>query len=106
MCAAEGLGSPGQEPPYGSRPTEGSSSFCCSFHTDFRRLELTLSTVEAAVAAKELRRWVAWLGGALVGSCVFTALALAGLGAWLIAPAIVIGRVSVGSRSSGSRPHD
>ena len=52
---------------------------------------MTLSTVEAAVAAKELRRWVAWLGGALVGSCIFTALALAGLGAWLIAPAIVIG---------------
>jgi hypothetical protein len=52
---------------------------------------LTVSTVEPAVAAKELRRWVAWLGGALVGSCMFTGAALAGLGAWLIAPAIVIG---------------
>jgi hypothetical protein len=52
---------------------------------------LTVSTVEAAVAAKELRRWLAWLGGSLLGACVFTAAALAGLGAWLIAPAIIIG---------------
>jgi hypothetical protein len=52
---------------------------------------LTVSTVEAAIAAKELRRWVAWLGGSMLGACVFTAAALAGLGAWLLAPAIVIG---------------
>src|SRR5205823_3392206 len=52
---------------------------------------LTVSTVEAAHAAKELRRWVTWLGGSMLGACVFTALALAGLGAWLIAPAIIIG---------------
>jgi threonine/homoserine/homoserine lactone efflux protein len=52
---------------------------------------LTISTVEAAVAAKELRRWLAWLGGSMLGAAVFTAAALAGLGAWLIAPAIMIG---------------
>jgi threonine/homoserine/homoserine lactone efflux protein len=52
---------------------------------------LTVSTLEAAAAAKEFRRWLLWLGGALLGACVFTALALAGLGAWLLAPAIVIG---------------
>jgi threonine/homoserine/homoserine lactone efflux protein len=52
---------------------------------------LTVSTVDAAAAAKEMRRWVAWLGGAMLGACFFTALALAGLGAWLLAPAIVIG---------------
>jgi threonine/homoserine/homoserine lactone efflux protein len=52
---------------------------------------LTVSTVEAAAAAKELRRWVAWLGGSMLGACVFTAAALSGLGAWLIAPAIIIG---------------
>jgi hypothetical protein len=52
---------------------------------------LTVSTVEAAVAAKELRRWVAWLGGSMLGACVFTGAALGVLGAWLIAPAIVIG---------------
>jgi hypothetical protein len=52
---------------------------------------VTVSTVEAAIAAKEMRRWVTWLGGSMIGACVFTALALAGLGAWLLAPAIVIG---------------
>jgi len=52
---------------------------------------LTVSTVEAALAAKELRRWVSWLGGSMLGACIFTAAALAGLGAWLLAPAIVIG---------------
>jgi hypothetical protein len=52
---------------------------------------LTVSTVEAAVAAKEMRRWVAWLGGSMLGACVFTAAALAGLGAWLLGPAIVVG---------------
>lgn len=52
---------------------------------------MTVSTVEAAVAAKEVRRWVAWLGGSMLGACAFTAAALAGLGAWLIAPAIIVG---------------
>src|SRR4029077_10189762 len=35
------------------------------FWVDLDQLEglLTVSTVEAAVAAKELRRWMAWLGG-------------------------------------------
>ncbi|MFL5938037.1 MAG: hypothetical protein ACJ744_02965 [Gaiellaceae bacterium] len=52
---------------------------------------MTVSTVEAAVAAKELRRWIAWLGGSLVAASFFTALALAGLGPWLILPAILVG---------------
>jgi hypothetical protein len=52
---------------------------------------LTVSTVEAAVAAKELRRWVAWLGGSLIGASVFTALALAGVSEWMILPAILVG---------------
>ena len=52
---------------------------------------LTVSTVEAAVAAKELRRWIAWLGGSLVAASFFTALALAGVGPWLILPAILVG---------------
>ena len=56
-----------------------------------RRLDLTVSTVEAAVAAKEARRWLICLTAVLVGSAVFTALALSGLGAWLLLPAIVIG---------------
>ena len=52
---------------------------------------MTVSTVEAAHAAKEMRRWVAWLGGSMICACIFTAAALAGLGAWLIAPAIIVG---------------
>jgi hypothetical protein len=52
---------------------------------------LTVSTVEAAVAAKELRRWIGWLGGSLVAASFFTALALVGLGPWLILPAILVG---------------
>jgi hypothetical protein len=52
---------------------------------------LTVSTVDAALAAKELRRWIIWLGGSLAGACIFTAAALAGLGAWLLAPAIIVG---------------
>ena len=52
---------------------------------------MTVSTVEAAIATKELQRWLYWLGGSLLGACVFIALALAGFGAWLIAPAIIIG---------------
>jgi len=64
-------------------------------HIDFWRLELTVTTVDAAVAAKELRRWLAWLDGSMLAACGFTAAALAGLGAWLIAPAIMSGRASV-----------
>jgi hypothetical protein len=60
-------------------------------HLDHWRILLTVSTVEAAVAAKELRRWIAWLGGSLVAASLFTALALAGLGPWLILPAILVG---------------
>jgi len=47
--------------------------------------------VQAAVAAKELRRWILWLGGSLIGASIFTALALAGVSDWFILPAIVIG---------------
>ena len=60
-------------------------------HLDHWRIFLTVSTVEAAVAAKEMRRWIAWLGGSLVAASIFPALALAGLGPWLILPAILVG---------------
>lgn len=52
---------------------------------------MTVSTVEAAAAAKELRRWIAWLGGSLVAASFFTALALAGVSPWMILPAILVG---------------
>ena len=52
---------------------------------------MNISTVEAAVHTKEMRRWIAWLGGAMIGSAIFTAAALAGGGAWLILPAILVG---------------
>jgi hypothetical protein len=52
---------------------------------------LTVSTVEAAAAAKELRRWIAWLGGSLIAASFFTALALAGVSPWMILPAILVG---------------
>ena len=52
---------------------------------------MTVSTVEAAAAAKELRRWLAWLGGSLVAASFFTALALAGVSPWMILPAILVG---------------
>jgi hypothetical protein len=52
---------------------------------------LQKTTLDAHVAAKELRRWIGWLGGSLIGACVFTAAALAGLSAWFILPAIVVG---------------
>ena len=52
---------------------------------------MTVSTIEAAVAAKEARRWLVSLTAVLIGSAVFTAAAIAGLGAWLLLPAIVIG---------------
>jgi hypothetical protein len=44
-----------------------------------------------AAAQQELRRWMAWLGLPALTACVFLAASLAGLGAWLLAPAIVIG---------------
>jgi hypothetical protein len=53
--------------------------------------ELTVSTVEASIETKELQRWLYWLGGSLLGACLFLGLALAGYGAWLMAPAIIIG---------------
>jgi hypothetical protein len=52
---------------------------------------LTVSTVEASIETKELQRWLYWLGGSLLGACVFLGLALAGYGAWLMAPAIIVG---------------
>ena len=52
---------------------------------------MTVSTVEAAVAAKEMRRWIAWLGGSLIAASFFTALALAGVSEWMILPAILVG---------------
>src|SRR5215218_4819614 len=47
--------------------------------------------LDASVAAKELRRWFAWLGGSLIGAAIFTAAALAGAGPWMILPAIIVG---------------
>jgi hypothetical protein len=44
-----------------------------------------------AEAAKEIRRWMAWLGLPTLAACVFLAASLAGLGAWLLFPAIVAG---------------
>src|SRR5262249_1079758 len=76
------------------RTTERVSVRLCPYSLDFtfsRRLDLTVSTVEAAVAAKEARRSLLSLTAVLVGSAVFTAAALGGLGAWLLLPAIVIG---------------
>jgi hypothetical protein len=52
---------------------------------------VTGTTVPADVAAKEARRWVAVLGGLMMVAAAFTAASLAGLGAWLLLPAIVIG---------------
>lgn len=49
------------------------------------------TTLDASVAAKELRRWFAWLGGSLLGASVFTAAALAGVSPWMILPAIIVG---------------
>ena len=52
---------------------------------------MTGTTVHADAAAKEGRRWVAVLGLLMIVAAGFTAAALAGLGAWLLAPAIVVG---------------
>ena len=48
------------------------------------------TTLDAHVSAKELRRWITWLGSSMIGACIFTAAALAA-SAWFILPAIVIG---------------
>jgi hypothetical protein len=52
---------------------------------------VTGTTLHADVEAKEMRRWVTVLGILMLAACAFTAAALAGLGAWLLAPAIVVG---------------
>ena len=49
------------------------------------------TTLHADVAAKELQRWLLALGIPMIAACAFTAAALGGLGAWLLAPAIVVG---------------
>jgi hypothetical protein len=56
-----------------------------------RRVSLTVTTVEAAAEAKELRRWMTWLVGSLVAASVFTGMALAGLGSWFLFGAIIAG---------------
>jgi hypothetical protein len=52
---------------------------------------VTGTTLHADIEAKEMRRWVTVLGTLMIVACAFTAAALAGLGAWLLAPAIVVG---------------
>jgi hypothetical protein len=52
---------------------------------------VTGTTLQADIEAKEMRRWVTVLGSLTILACVFTAASLAGLGAWLLAPAIVVG---------------
>ena len=52
---------------------------------------MTGTTLQADVEAKEARRWVSVLGGLMLVAAAFTAASLAGLGAWLLLPAIVIG---------------
>jgi len=47
--------------------------------------------LDASVAAKELRRWFAWLGGSMIGAAIFTGAALAGVSPWMILPAIIVG---------------
>jgi hypothetical protein len=49
------------------------------------------TTLHNDVAAKESRRWIAALGIPMITACAFTAASLAGLGAWLLAPAIIVG---------------
>ena len=43
------------------------------------------------MAAKELRRWIAWLGIPALVACACTAAALAGAGVWMLGLAIVAG---------------
>jgi hypothetical protein len=58
--------------------------------THSRRLEVK-TTFDTHAAAKELRRWMVCLGIPTLGAAAFLAAALAGAGAWLMAPAIVVG---------------
>jgi hypothetical protein len=52
---------------------------------------VTKTSFDHHVAAAEARRWITALGIPMIVAAAFTAAALAGLGAWLIAPAIVVG---------------
>jgi hypothetical protein len=52
---------------------------------------VTGTTSHADIEAKEMRRWVSVLGGLMIVACAFTAASLAGLGAWLLLPAIIVG---------------
>jgi hypothetical protein len=49
------------------------------------------NTTHAVHAAKETQRWILWLGLTMVAACAFFAAALAGVSAWLVLPAIVVG---------------
>lgn len=44
-----------------------------------------------SIESKETQRWIAVLGTLMMVSLAFTAAALGGYGAWLLAPAIVVG---------------
>jgi hypothetical protein len=44
-----------------------------------------------AVAAKEVQRWIAWLGIPMLVACICFGAALAGLSAWFVLAAIVVG---------------
>jgi hypothetical protein len=52
---------------------------------------VTGTTLHADVESAEMRRWITVLGTLTLVACAFTAASLAGLGAWLLAPAIVVG---------------
>ena len=52
---------------------------------------MTGTTLHLDAEAKEMRRWVTVLGTLTIVACAFTAAALGGFGAWLLAPAIVVG---------------
>jgi hypothetical protein len=49
------------------------------------------NTTHAAHAAKEVQRWIAWLGIPMIVACACFAAALAGLSAWFVLAAIVVG---------------
>jgi uncharacterized membrane protein len=52
---------------------------------------VTKTSLDAHVADQELKRWITWLGASLLLASLFTAIALAGGGAWFILPAIIVG---------------
>lgn len=52
---------------------------------------MTRTTLHADIEAKETQRWIAVLGTLTMVALAFTAASLGGFGAWLLAPAIVIG---------------